>query len=48
MWLLKLAYFQASETVMQFSLGWFANPVLVDGRYPEVDIQRRQTHHRKK
>ena len=31
-----LDYFQASETVMQFSLGWFAKPVLVDGRYPEV------------
>ena len=28
--------FQASETVMQFSLGWFAKPILVDGRYPEV------------
>jgi len=27
---------EASETVMQFSLGWFAKPVLVDGRYPEV------------
>ena len=27
---------QASETVMQFSLGWFAKPILVDGRYPEV------------
>ena len=31
-----LDYFKASETVMQFSLGWFAKPVLVDGRYPEV------------
>ena len=29
-------HLQASETVMQFSLGWFAKPILVDGRYPEV------------
>ena len=29
-------HLQASETVMQFSLGWFAKPILMDGRYPEV------------
>ena len=26
----------ASERVVQFALGWFAQPILVDGEYPQV------------
>ena len=27
---------EASETIIQFALGWFAQPILVDGKYPAV------------
>ena len=27
---------QSQETYMQFNLGWFAHPIFVDGKYPEV------------
>ncbi|XP_060578197.1 lactase/phlorizin hydrolase-like [Ruditapes philippinarum] len=27
---------KASETVMQFTLGWFANPIFGDGDYPQI------------
>ena len=26
----------ASERVVQFALGWFAQPILIDGKYPQV------------
>ena len=27
---------ESQETYMQFNLGWFAHPIFVDGKYPEV------------
>ena len=27
---------EASETDMQFGLGWYAQPILMDGKYPTV------------
>ena len=32
-------HLEAAETILQFSLGWFAQPILVDGKYPEVIIR---------
>jgi lactase-phlorizin hydrolase len=29
----------ASETMMQFDFGWFANPIFVDGTYPKVMVE---------
>ena len=26
----------ASDNFMQFQLGWYAHPIFVDGKYPEV------------
>lgn len=34
------AHREAAETLLQFSLGWFAQPVLVDGNYPEVTCDK--------
>jgi len=33
---LNTTHREASETTIQFSLGWFAQPILVDGKYPAV------------
>ena len=30
------AHVEASETKLQFDIGWFAKPILLDGQYPEV------------
>lgn len=30
----------ASETMMQFDFGWFANPIFVDGSYPNVMVEK--------
>jgi lactase-phlorizin hydrolase len=27
---------QAAETALQYQLGWFANPIYINGDYPEV------------
>ena len=27
---------EAAERAIQFDLGWFAHPILVDGEYPQV------------
>jgi hypothetical protein len=35
-----LSHLEASETLMQFFSGWFANPILVDGKYPEIMRQK--------
>jgi len=30
------SHVEASNTIVQFMLGWFANPILVNGDYPEI------------
>ena len=30
------AHVEAGETMLQFWIGWFARPILVDGHYPDV------------
>ena len=30
------AYIEAAETNMQFDIGWFAKPIFIDGKYPDV------------
>ena len=30
------AYIEAASNYLQFNLGWFAKPILIDGQYPEV------------
>ena len=30
------SHVEASDTMMRFSLGWFANPILADGDYPSI------------
>ena len=30
----------AAERAQQFSVGWFANPIYVDGDYPQVTSQQ--------
>jgi len=37
---LDLAHREASDRVVEFALGWFANPIFVNGQYP--DIMREQ------
>ena len=32
------SHLEAAETILQFSLGWFGQPILVDGKYPEVGL----------
>ena len=29
-------HLEASQRFMDFFLGWYANPIFVDGKYPEV------------
>nr|XP_022342919.1 uncharacterized protein LOC111136393 isoform X1 [Crassostrea virginica] len=33
-------YLKASERDVQFNFGWFAHPILVDGRYPNIMVDR--------
>ena len=30
------AYIESAETELQFNIGWFAHPILIDGDYPAV------------
>ena len=30
------SHVEASDTLVKFMLGWFANPILVNGDYPEI------------
>ena len=30
------AYVEAANNDLHFNLGWFAKPILVDGKYPDV------------
>ena len=30
------SHLEASETDMQFALGWYAQPILMDGKYPTI------------
>ncbi len=29
-------HIEASNTKLQFDFGWFARPILIDGKYPDV------------
>ena len=29
---------EASETFLQFNMGWYAHAIFVDGKYPEVSL----------
>ena len=31
-----LSHIKAAEIQIQFTLGWFANPIFIDGKYPQV------------
>ena len=33
-------HIEACETKMQFFAGWFANPIFVNGQYPEIMRQK--------
>ena len=33
-------YLKASERDVQFNFGWFAHPILVDGQYPNIMVDR--------
>ena len=33
-------HIEACETKLQFSAGWFANPIFVNGKYPEIMRQK--------
>ena len=30
------SHVEASDTLVKFMLGWFANPILANGDYPEI------------
>lgn len=34
------SHIEASITKLQFSGGWFAHPIFVDGKYPEIMRQK--------
>ena len=34
------SHVEAAETKLQFHLGWFANPIYVNGQYPDVMRQK--------
>ena len=34
------SHVEASETMLQFWFGWFANPILINGKYPEIMRQK--------
>ena len=34
---------EASETDMQFGLGWYAQPILMDGKYPTIMREKVRT-----
>ena len=36
----ETSHVEASETKLQFFAGWFANPIFVNGKYPEVMRQK--------
>ena len=32
----NLSHIKAAEIQIQFTLGWFANPIFIDGKYPQA------------
>ena len=40
------SYIEAAETELQFNIGWFAHPILINGNYP--DVMRRKVCGKKK
>ena len=38
-------YSEAAETQLQFNIGWFAHPILIDGNYPAVMREKVMPHY---
>ena len=36
----ETSHVEASETKLQFFAGWFANPIFVNGKYPDIMRQK--------
>ena len=34
------SHIEAAETKQQFQTGWFANPIFVNGKYPDIMRER--------
>jgi hypothetical protein len=39
-----LSHVEACNTKLQFFAGWFANPIYIDGKYPEIMRQKVPIH----
>ena len=40
----NLSHVEACNTKLQFFAGWFANPIYIDGKYPEIMRQKVPIH----